>query len=260
MMLLLLLGATNCQLMSRPVCCCCRYVWTSEAGSSFQVAPDTESDKMTRGTKIVLHLKKDQLEYLEEKRLKELVKKHSEFISFPINLQVTKETEKEVDADEETAETDADGKPKVEDATEEDGKKKTKKVKETTTEFERQSTQQETKRERRLRQKREWARKDYKANLGKYQERNKEQREKHYDRIRAKEIQYAADNREARAEACSNWYYANHERSLKKKAEPCRSIPSVILSATNARCSANNHYLTKFLTALSPSGLASRRR
>ena len=59
-----------------------QYVWTSEAGSSFQVAPDTEGERLTRGTKIVLHLKKDQLEYLEEKRLKELVKKHSEFISF----------------------------------------------------------------------------------------------------------------------------------------------------------------------------------
>lgn len=34
-----------------------QYVWTSEAGSSFIVAPDTEGERLTRGTKIVLHLK-----------------------------------------------------------------------------------------------------------------------------------------------------------------------------------------------------------
>jgi len=59
-----------------------QYVWTSEAGSSFVVAPDSEGERLTRGTKIVLHLKKDQMEYLKEKRIKELVKKHSEFIGF----------------------------------------------------------------------------------------------------------------------------------------------------------------------------------
>lgn len=110
-----------------------QYVWTSEAGSSFQVAPDTDSEKLTRGTKIVLHLKKDQLEYLDEKRIKELVKKHSEFIGFNVNLAVTKETEKEVD--EETEESTED-KDKVEDVTDEEKDKKKKKVKETTTEFE----------------------------------------------------------------------------------------------------------------------------
>jgi len=48
-----------------------KYVWTSEAGSSFQIARDT-ADDMTRGTRIVLHLKKDQYDYLEEKKIKRL--------------------------------------------------------------------------------------------------------------------------------------------------------------------------------------------
>ena len=73
-----------------------QYKWESNAGGTFSVAPDTDTEKLTRGTKIVLHLKEDMSEYLEERRLKELVKKHSEFISFPITLQVEKQTEKEV--------------------------------------------------------------------------------------------------------------------------------------------------------------------
>lgn len=62
-----------------------QWKWESSAGGTFSIVPDTENpERLTRGTKIILHLKSDNVEFVEEKRLKDLVKKHSEFISFPI--------------------------------------------------------------------------------------------------------------------------------------------------------------------------------
>lgn len=108
------------------------HVWESSAGGTFTVTPYSGSD-MTRGTRIVLHLKEDQQEYLEERRLKDLIKKHSEFIGYDIELQVEKTAEKEVtDEDEEEKKAD-DEEPKVEEVKDE---KKKKKVKEVTKEFE----------------------------------------------------------------------------------------------------------------------------
>jgi molecular chaperone HtpG len=111
-----------------------QYCWESSAGGSFTVKLDTDYEKLSRGTAIVLHLKDDMKEYLEERAIKDLVKKHSEFIGFPISLWVEKTKEEEVSDDEEEEKGD-DEKPKIEDVTDEKKKEK-KKVKSVYHEFE----------------------------------------------------------------------------------------------------------------------------
>lgn len=71
-----------------------QYIWEFQAGGSFNVTRDF-GEPLGRGRKITLYLKEDQLEYLEERWLKDLIKKHSKFISYPISLWVEKTTTKE---------------------------------------------------------------------------------------------------------------------------------------------------------------------
>merc|ERR1712137_20708 len=116
-----------------------QYIWESSAGGSFTIRAGDDAD-LHRGTKIVLHMKEDMAEFIEEKQVKEIVKKHSQFIGYPIKLVVEKEREKEVSDDEAEPEekekmedeNEDEEKPKLEDLDdedEEDGDKKDKKQK-----------------------------------------------------------------------------------------------------------------------------------
>jgi len=78
-----------------------QHVWTSTADAKFFVTKDPRGDTLGRGTRVTLHLKDDAIEYVEQDKIKNLVKKYSEFIQYPIKLFLSKEIRKQVPADEE---------------------------------------------------------------------------------------------------------------------------------------------------------------
>jgi molecular chaperone HtpG len=73
--------------------------WESDGQGAYTIEP---AEKPARGTDVVLHLKDDAKEYLDEWRLKSLVKKFSDFIEHPVVMETTTETDGKTETTEET--------------------------------------------------------------------------------------------------------------------------------------------------------------
>jgi len=103
-----------------------QYIWESEAGGHFTVQRDLHGERLGRGTKIILFMKEEQLDYLKERTIKDLVKKHSQFIQYPITLQTTREEEVDDDTGEQHKDSTSpktEGEAKVEEVDEEESEK-----------------------------------------------------------------------------------------------------------------------------------------
>jgi len=94
-----------------------QWIWESTADSSFSVVKDPRGNTLGRGTSITLHIKADadSQTYLDQARLREVIVRYSDFISFPIYLweshteQVPEEkTEEEDEAEEVSVKDDED--------------------------------------------------------------------------------------------------------------------------------------------------------
>lgn len=117
-----------------------QHIWDSAADGTFTIAEDPRGNTLARGTELTLFLKEDASEYLDQNKLEELIKRYSQFVTFPIYLQTTKsETvdvpveEEETDKAEEKPESEDDELEAEEDEADKEDKPKTKKETRTVT-------------------------------------------------------------------------------------------------------------------------------
>merc|ERR1719230_860925 len=87
-----------------------QHVWESSADASFTVVPDPRGNTLGRGSRVTLHLKEDAHDYLSEGKLKDVAKKYSQFIQFPIYVKIKKEVESEAEEKEDEEEKKAEKK------------------------------------------------------------------------------------------------------------------------------------------------------
>ena len=78
-----------------------QHIWTSTADAKFFVTKDPRGDTLGRGTRVTLFLKDDAAEFVDQEKLKNLVKKYSEFIGYPIRLYLSKDIKEQVPVEEE---------------------------------------------------------------------------------------------------------------------------------------------------------------
>jgi len=78
-----------------------QHVWQSDAAGSFTVTTDPRGNTLGRGTEVILHLKDDSLEWLEQDKLRTTIRRYAQFVTFPIKLLANVEKEVEDDTAEE---------------------------------------------------------------------------------------------------------------------------------------------------------------
>jgi len=100
-----------------------QHIWESTADATFTIAEDPRGNTLGRGTEIKLFMKEDASEFLEQSKLEDLVKRYSEFITFPIYIHKSKTETIEVpvdEAEEEESDVDSDGDHGEDDAKDEE--------------------------------------------------------------------------------------------------------------------------------------------